>query len=623
METTQPKNVRVAGTSCQGHEPVAARRSPQRRYTALLSSAAAAVLVLGTACSSASDDQAPGQNYGEDRIGYKIPGGDDPTRANAASGNDDGSRGSSTGSATESADNAGAAGGAGGQSGAPPTQPEPEPEPEPEPAPEPEPEPEPDPDVITENPYFSTTEAPASTFSIDVDTGSYTLARASLMDGHLPDPKTVRIEEFLNYFHLHYAQPPAGQPFALYTEQSACPWNPNHQLVMLGIQGQEVAFADQPAANLVFLLDVSGSMSRANKLPLLKKGFRMLVRQLRPQDRVSIVTYAGRESVVLEGVPGSDRETILNALASLESGGSTNGEGGIQKAYEIARANYIADGNNRVLLATDGDFNVGLSGTDELVEFIGAKRDTGVFLSVYGFGDAWGGGNFRDDVTEQLADNGNGVYFFIDGPEEARRAFIHTVSGSLLTIAKDVKVQVQFNPEQVKGYRLIGYENRVLANQDFSNDTVDAGELGAGMSVTALYEVIPASSIESVPEPLAGTAPVVKPDESSSGSETTGLTAVTGEDIMEVRIRYKKSDSNESQLLVNRYDQSMVRDVPTLKFTFASAVSAYAMWLRGSQYVAADSAAATHGQIEPVFEIDAEGAVREMSDLFQTARELR
>ena len=454
-----------------------------------------------------------------------------------------------------------------------------------------------------------------------MDTGSYTLARASLRDGHLPDPATVRIEEFLNYFHLHYAQPPADQPFALYAEQSVCPWNPDHQLLMLGIQGQEVEFAEQPAANLVFLLDVSGSMSSANKLPLLKKGFRMLVRQLRSQDRVSIVTYAGREAVVLEGVPGSDKETILGALDDLRAGGSTNGAGGIQKAYEIARANYMADGNNRVLLATDGDFNVGLSDTEGLVEFIAEKRDTGVFLSVYGFGTAWDGGNYQDEVTEQLADNGNGVYFYIDGPEEARRAFIHTISGSLLTIAKDVKVQVQFNPDHVKAYRLIGYENRVLANQDFSNDAVDAGELGAGMSVTALYEIIPAGSAEAVPEARPGTAPLLEGDESSS--DAPGLQAVTGTDVAEVRIRYKASDSDESQLLARRYDQSLMRDVPTLKFTFASAVSAFAMLLRGSQYLDADAAAATHGQIEPVLEIDSEGAVLEMSGLFQTARGLR
>jgi Ca-activated chloride channel family protein len=324
-----------------------------------------------------------------------------------------------------------------------------------------------------------------STFSIDADSGSYTLARAAIRDGVLPDPESVRVEEFLNYFHFHYAQPEADIPLAMYTELGACPWNNQHELLLIGIQGQEVDATSAPPANLVYLLDVSGSMSEASKLPLLKRGFRMLTGQLRAQDRVSIVTYAGQESVVLEGVTGDQKDVIDQALAALESGGSTNGEGGIQKAYQLAEKYFMEGATNRVLLATDGDFNVGLSDVDELVDLIATKRETGVFLSVYGFGSAWDGGNYQDEVAEQLADNGNGVYFFIDGEEEARRAFIYTLSGSLITVAKDVKIQVEFNPDRVAGYRLIGYENRLLSNNDFSNDGVDAGELGASMSVTA------------------------------------------------------------------------------------------------------------------------------------------
>lgn len=473
-----------------------------------------------------------------------------------------------------------------------------------------------------ENPFRITETMTASTFSIDVDTGSYTLARAALNQGALPNPSTVRVEEFINYFHLHYAQPESDIPFSIYTEMSDCPWEPDHQLMMVGIQGQEVPLVDQPAANLVFLLDVSGSMNDPNKLPLLKKGFRMLTRQLRPIDTVSIVTYAGSDRVVLEGVSGDQKDTIIAALDQLQAGGSTNGEGGIQRAYSIAQQHYIEGGNNRVLLATDGDFNVGLSATEDLAEFIATKRDTGVFFSVYGFGSPLG--NFQDANAEQLADNGNGVYFFIDGPEEARRAFIHTVTGSLLTVAKDVKLQVEFNPDQVNAYRLIGYENRVLNNADFSNDSVDAGELGAGLSVTAFFELIPAGSRINVPTPVPGTDPLDALEPSTTPTtEEPEFERVRGDDLVEVRIRYKGRDASVSELITDRYAEDDIwRGRSSLKFAFASAVAELAMQLRGSQYLPEVRTNELRDQIEAALPAEVDGAVREFLNLTTTAHQL-
>jgi Ca-activated chloride channel family protein len=469
---------------------------------------------------------------------------------------------------------------------------------------------------VVENPFWTTAEAAVSTFSIDADSGSYTLTRAAVRDGVLPNPESVRVEEFLNYFHFHYAQPEADIPLAMYTELGACPWNPQHELLLIGIQGQEVDAASAPPANLVYLLDVSGSMSEASKLPLLKRGFRMLTGQLRAQDRVSIVTYAGQESVVLEGVTGDQKDVIDDALAALESGGSTNGEGGIQKAYQLAEKYFIEGGTNRVLLATDGDFNVGLSDVDALVDLIATKRQTGVFLSVYGFGSAWDGGNYQDEVAEQLADNGNGVYFFIDGEEEARRAFIYTLSGSLITVAKDVKLQVEFNPERVAGYRLIGYENRLLANNDFSNDSVDAGELGASMSVTALYELVPPGTQGSMPAPIPGTVPEIpESDPTTVTDPEPQYPPLSRADLAQIRIRYKDSDSDVSKLLVTTEDRSMWRDQSSAKFMFAAGVAEFAMTLRGSQYLPMQRGFAIRDQILLASPLDGEGAVSEAGKL--------
>jgi Ca-activated chloride channel homolog len=474
-----------------------------------------------------------------------------------------------------------------------------------------------------ENPYHRTSDERAATFSIDVDTGSYTLTRGYVEHGELPPAKSVRIEELINYFHFHYAQPQGDTPLAVYTEMAPCPWNPERQLLLLGVQGQEVALVDQPAANLVFLIDVSGSMQDPNKLPLLKKGFRMLVRQLRDIDRVAIVTYAGADRVALPSTPGSEKDKILAALDSLEASGSTNGEGGIQKAYQIATENFVKDGNNRIILATDGDFNVGAGDVPSLVDLISAKRETGVFLSVYGFGAAWEGGNYQDETLEQLADNGNGIYFFIDGAEEARRAFLQTVSGSLLTVAKDVKLQVEFNTDEVKAYRLIGYENRVLANSDFGNDSVDAGELGAGLSVTALFEVIPADSDEEVPLPLPGTVPELHAATADAGVTSDVFAPVSGDDLFAVRIRYKDRAATESKLITENYGPAVQRAEPTPKFAFAAAVAELGMQLRGSQYVVPRASRVLLEQVDRAKALDGEGAVAEFHALIEKIEALR
>ena len=477
--------------------------------------------------------------------------------------------------------------------------------------------------LVEENPFFSTTDESTSTFSIDVDSGSYTLSRAAVRAGFLPDPEDVRVEEFLNYFHFHYKPPAGEEPLSLYTEWSACPWNPERDLLMVGVQGQEVSLKDAPPLNLVYLIDVSGSMGSAMKLPLLIQGFRMLTSQLRDDDRVSIVTYAAAERVVLDGALGSDKETIDAALSGLQASGSTNGSGGIQKAYELAQQYFVEGGMNRVLLATDGDFNVGLSDVDELVEFISEKRDTGVFLSVYGYGSAWDGGNYQDEVGEQLADNGNGVYFYIDGVEETRRAFMHTVTGSLITVAKDVKLQLEFNPEFVKGYRLIGYENRVLSNSSFNDDSVDAAEMGAGMSVTALYEIIPADSSEGIPDPEPGTVPAAPSEGEGGDAEDAGFSPPGASEVAALRLRFKESDSIESEAMTLALPTADRREVPSYKFLFAASISEFALQLQGSQYLPAYRSDEILDQIEDTLVFDGEGAIEESLEFIQLAQELQ
>lgn len=340
---------------------------------------------------------------------------------------------------------------------------------------------------IAENDFLSPGLNPLSTFSIDVDNASYTNSRRMIENGNLPPVDAVRTEEFINYFNYDYPVPEKNDVFSVYTEVSECPWNEDNKLVHIGLKGYTVPVEELPPSNLVFLLDVSGSMSDDNKLPLLKKSFKLLVDKLNRKDRVSIVTYAGEDRVVLESTSCDHKEEIKAAIDNLESGGSTNGEGGINKAYDLAVDNFMDDGNNRVILATDGDFNIGQTSDGELTRLIEEKREEGVFLTILGFGM----GNYKDSKMESLADHGNGNYFYIDDIRESNRVLVTNLAGTLFTIAKDVKIQVEFNPLLVQSYRLIGYENRVMNAEDFENDQKDAGELGAGHTVTAIYEIVP------------------------------------------------------------------------------------------------------------------------------------
>ncbi|MCJ7629381.1 MAG: von Willebrand factor type A domain-containing protein, partial [Longimicrobiales bacterium] len=339
--------------------------------------------------------------------------------------------------------------------------------------------------LIEENVFHLAATNPLSTFSIDVDRASYANVRRFIHDGVRPPIDAVRIEELINYFPYGDRAPDGDGPLAIYTEVAPAPWQPLHRLVRVALKGRSVDMTEAPASNLVFLLDVSGSMNSSDKLPLLKTAFGMLVDQLRPQDRVAIVVYAGAAGLVLPSTPGSEKGAIMDALQSLEAGGSTAGGAGIRLAYDVAAKHHIAGGNNRVILATDGDFNVGVSGDAEMVRLIEEEREQGTFLTVLGFGT----GNLKDSKMEQIADHGNGNFSYIDSALEARKVLVNEMGGTLLTIAKDVKLQVEFNPNRVLAYRLIGYENRLLAAEDFADDTKDAGELGAGHSVTALYEV--------------------------------------------------------------------------------------------------------------------------------------
>jgi Ca-activated chloride channel family protein len=424
---------------------------------------------------------------------------------------------------------------------------------------------------INENTFKQVTVDPLSTFSIDVDPASYANMRRFVNSGQLPPKDAVRIEELINYFDYSYAPPTDGKPFAVHTEIASCPWNESHRLVKIGLKGREVALDKLPPANLVFLIDVSGSMQDPNKLPLLKSAFKLLVNQLRPQDRVAIAVYASAEGLALPSTPGSDKKSILEILDKLEAGGCTAGAAGIQLAYKTAKENFMKNGNNRVILATDGDFNVGVSSTSELIRMIEQKREEGIYLSVLGFG----GGNLKDSRMEQLADKGNGNYAYIDNITEARKVLVSQMGGTLFTIAKDVKIQVEFNPAKVKAYKLIGYENRLLNKEDFNDDKKDAGELGAGHTVTALYEIIPAGSKEDVPgvDPLKYQSTKVSPE------------AAKSPELMTVKLRYKLPAENESKLIVKAVMDSR-EEIGTASqdFRFAAAVAEFGLLLRDSEF---------------------------------------
>ncbi len=419
---------------------------------------------------------------------------------------------------------------------------------------------------VTDNSFQQALTSPLSTFSIDVDTASYSNIRRFINLGSLPSPDAVRTEEMLNYFTYDYPQPTGGEPFSVTTEVGACPWNIAHKLVLVGLQGKALPVQELPPSNLVFLIDVSGSMHAANKLPLLKTSFKMLTKQLRPQDTVSIVVYAGAAGVVLKPTPGDQQETILRALDGLQAGGSTAGGEGLRLAYKMAKENFRREGNNRVILATDGDFNVGVRSEGELTQLIESERDSGVYLSVLGFGM----GNVKDNKMELLADKGNGNYAYIDNALEAKKVLGGQLAGTLYTIAKDVKLQVEFNPAHVKSYRLIGYENRALNNSDFNNDKKDAGDLGAGQAVTALYEIIPADS----PERGGEVDPLLyqRPELTNSA------------DLLQVKLRYKQPGEETSRFFSHRLAAGQVMGWPSENMNFAAAVAEYGMLLRQSEF---------------------------------------
>ncbi|WP_299247459.1 von Willebrand factor type A domain-containing protein [uncultured Lacinutrix sp.] len=420
---------------------------------------------------------------------------------------------------------------------------------------------------IAENNFEVTKVSPLSTFSIDVDRASYSNIRRMINNGQTVYPDAVKIEEMVNYFDYNYPQPTGKHPFSINTELAITPWNTQTQIVKIGLQGKTYNNEELPASNLTFLIDVSGSMSAQNKLPLLKGAFKLLVNQLREQDKVSIVVYAGAAGVVLEPTSGNNKETILNALDNLQSGGSTAGGAGINLAYKLAEKHFKKNGNNRVILATDGDFNVGESSDKSMKKLIEDKRKSGVFLSVLGFGY----GNYQDSKLETLADKGNGNHAYIDTMQEAQKVFGKEFGGTLYTIAKDVKIQVEFNPEKVQAYRLIGYENRLLEDEDFIDDTKDAGELGSGHTVTALYEVIP-----------VGVKSEYLKDVADLKYTKTDVTKDFSDELLTVKFRYKKPDGTKSIEMIHVQKDEV--KTPSEDLKFASAVALFGMQLRASSY---------------------------------------
>ncbi len=426
---------------------------------------------------------------------------------------------------------------------------------------------------IDENPFLRVGQNPLSTFSIDVDSASYSNVRRFISNNQMPPIDAVRIEELINYFTYDYPDPEGDDPFAIVTEVSRSPWSENRQLVHVGLQGERIPTEDLPPSNLVFLLDVSGSMNSPDKLPLLKAAFRLLVNELDEDDRVSIVVYAGAAGVVLEPTPGDEKDVILDAIERLQAGGSTAGGEGINLAYDLAREHFIDDGNNRIILATDGDFNVGTSSEAELIRLIEEQREDDIFLSVLGFGT----GNLQDAKMEQIANHGNGNYSYIDTILEAKKVMVNEMGGTLLTIAKDVKIQVEFNPAKVQAYRLIGYENRLLRDEDFNDDTKDAGELGAGHSVTALYEIIPTGVEPDVELPEV--------DELRYQETEIDPSAYDSDELMLVKLRYKEPTGDTSQLLERPViDADVALNSTSEDFRFAAAVAAFGMILRDSEY---------------------------------------
>jgi Ca-activated chloride channel homolog len=464
---------------------------------------------------------------------------------------------------------------------------------------------------VNENGFRNSRTNPLSTFSIDVDNASYSNIRRFINNGQLPPPDAVRIEEMINYFSFDYPAPAGEHPFSVYTELAVCPWNNKHQLLHIGLRGKSIDKESLPPANLVFLIDVSGSMATPNKLPLLKSAFGLLVNELRPQDRVAIVVYAGAAGLVLSSTPGDRKEVIMSAIDRLEAGGSTAGGAGLKLAYREAEKNFIKGGNNRIILATDGDFNVGESSNGGMERLVEERRNMGVFITVLGFGM----GNIKDDKMEIIADKGNGNYSYIDNLQEARKVLVSEFGGTLFTIAKDVKFQLEFNPAKVKSYRLVGYENRILNEEDFNDDTKDAGEMGSGHNVTALYEIVPAGSAER--EPSVDTLKYQKPAGNKNGKSVS-------DEYLTIKIRYKMPDGETSR----RLEKSVMGYVADMEdasenLRFAAAVSEFGMILRNSEFKgnatledAALLARSARGR-------DEDGYRSELIRLINTAKDLR
>lgn len=422
--------------------------------------------------------------------------------------------------------------------------------------------------TIHENGFRKVLDHALSTFSIDVDAASYSNMRRFINNGQLPPKDAVRIEEMINYFNYEYENPTGKDPFSINTELARAPWNEKHLIAQIGLQGKKIDLEDLPASNIVFLLDVSGSMSAPNKLPLLKSAFKLLVNELRPQDKVSIVVYAGAAGVVLEPTDGNDKKKIMDALDQLQAGGSTAGGAGINLAYKLAKEQFVKGGNNRVVLATDGDFNVGASSNAEMERLIEEKRQEGVFLTVLGFGM----GNYKDSKMETLADKGNGNYAYIDNMKEAKKVLVNEFGGTMFTIAKDVKIQVEFNPSVVQAYRLIGYENRLLNDEDFNDDKKDAGELGSGHTVTALYEIIPVGVESEFVKDI---------DPLKYQSQSTPLPTIE-EELLTVKFRYKEPDGDKSKLITKVMENTIRKSSDNLDWSMA--VAGFGMLLRDSEF---------------------------------------
>lgn len=463
--------------------------------------------------------------------------------------------------------------------------------------------------AINENGFKNVLTNPLSTFSIDVDNASYSNIRRFINMGQLPPKDAVRIEEMINYFHYKYEEPKEGEPFSIINEYSDCPWNEGNKLLLVALQGKRIEKDNLPPSNIVFLLDVSGSMNSPNKLPLVKSAMKILIDELRPQDKVSIVVYAGAAGLVLDATSGNDKKQITDAIENLNAGGSTAGGEGLKLAYKIAGENFIKNGNNRIILATDGDFNVGVSSDSEMERLVSEEKKKGVYITVLGFGM----GNYKDNKLEIIADKGNGNYAYIDNFQEARKVLISEFTGTLFTIAKDVKFQIEFNPEKVIAYRLIGYENRQLNSEDFNNDKKDAGEMGSGHKVTALYELVTSDSKTEIP----------KTDELKYQENGKNIIKKYNDELLTIKVRYKDSDKEESKLIsLPLKDNYIDFRESSVNLKLVAAIAQFGMLLRDSEYKGNSDIKNTIELAKSGKGKDENGYIAELIRLIETAQNL-